>query len=119
MASATIESLQKEIVQLQSRCESLENREPIHVLVQSLSPESLTLTKPFYIVVRCSDDQYIATFFDANLSASGDTPSEAVSNLKDFISSSFELLSGMNEHELGPEPRKQKKVLQEFIQEKS
>ncbi|GAF95929.1 unnamed protein product, partial [marine sediment metagenome] len=36
---------------------------------------------------------YIATFFDANISASGDTQTEAIFNLKDMIVGTFEILS--------------------------
>jgi len=70
-------------------------------------------------VVRFEQDQYIASFYDANLGASGDTQEEAVSNLKDVLLSTYDILTGMSEDELGPGPLQQRKVLEEFVRKES
>ncbi len=113
-----IEALEKEIADLKGRCELLERLSPILVPIETLTPEPYIIKKPFHAVVRYQDDQYIASFFDANLSASGDTQMEAVLNLKDMVVSAFEMLSIMGEADLGPGPLQQKKVLGEFIRKK-
>ena len=113
-----LEALQKEIADLKGRCELLERLSPILVPIETLTPEPYIIKKPFHAVVRYQDDQYIASFFDANLSASGDTQMEAVLNLKDMVVSAFEMLSIMGEADLGPGPLQQKKVLGEFIRKK-
>ena len=54
--------------------------------------QALKIKKELHAVVRSHGDEHIATFFDANISASGDTETEAVSNLKDTIIGIFECL---------------------------
>ena len=110
--------LEREVALLKQRCSRLEELSPILVPIQSLAPEPYEVIKPLWAVVKVQDDQYIATFFDANISASGDTQTEAIFNLKDMIVGSFEILSETSANELGPEPVQQKKVLQEFIAKK-
>jgi len=57
----------------------------------------------------------VASFFDANLSASGDTEREAVSNLKDMIVLSLEMFEKLSDEQLGPGPARQKVVLADFV----
>jgi len=92
--------------------------ESLQVPIQSLAPEPYEVIKPFQVVVRAADGEYIASFFDANLSASGETQAEAVLNLKDIIAGTFEILAGMNDAELGPGPLRQKRTLEEFVRPK-
>jgi hypothetical protein len=66
------------------------------------------------VVVRPSDGEYEATFFDANIGIIGDTEEEAVRNLKLLIVDTFEMLES-NEASLGPEPARQLAVLREFL----
>ncbi len=115
----SIEGFKGEILALKSRCEILERTSPLIVPIESLAPEPYEVVHPFHVVVRLEDEQYIASFFDANLSASGDTYAEAVSNLKDIIVGTLEILDGIDENELGPGPLQQKQVLEEFVQRKA
>jgi len=88
----------------------------ITVPVQSFFPEPIEIIKPFNVVVRSAGEDFIATFFDANVNASGDTDEEAFSNLKDMIVATFELLTRtVSQNELGPGPSKQLGVLKEFL----
>lgn len=113
-----LETLQREVALLKGRCAVLERLSPILVPIESFAPEPYEVVKPLHAVVRYQNEQYIASFFDANLSASGDTQVEAVLNLKDIIASTFEILTTLQESELGPGPLQQRKVLEEFVQKK-
>ena len=110
--------LQREVELLKERCSRLEELSPILVPIQSLSPEPNEVIKPFHVVVRIQGEDCIATFFDANLSASGETQAEAIYNLKDVIVGVLDILSTIDESELGPGPAQQKKTLREFIRKK-
>ena len=113
-----IEVLEKEVMLVKERCAALERWNPIVVPIESLTPEPYQIIKSFHGVVQVQGDQYIATFFDANISASGDTQAEAVFNLKDMIVGAFEILNSREEDKLGPGPAHQRKVLQEYIRKK-
>ncbi|MBM4036287.1 MAG: hypothetical protein FJ291_31510, partial [Planctomycetes bacterium] len=76
-----LESLEKGVLALRKRVAKLEARAPTIVPIETLAPEPYELLKPFHAVVEFCDDSYIATFYDANISASGDTQQEAVENL--------------------------------------
>ncbi len=96
----------------------LEKTTTLLVPIQSMAPEPYEVIKPFQVVVRAIDSEYVASFFDANLSASGETQAEAVLHLKDVIAGAFEILANMTDAEHGPGPLRQKRTLEEFIRRK-
>lgn len=110
-----IEGLEKEILLLRNRCDNLERTAPVIVPIESFAPEPYDIIKPFHVVVKFYEDQYIASFFDANLSASGGTPEEAVFNLKDMLIETFDILNELEDDKLGIGPRQQKAILKEFL----
>ncbi len=83
--------------------------------IASLEPEPFKLNRQIYIVVQPEEDQFLATFFDANINASGDTEVEAVDNVKDAIVSSFRRFEQLGEERLGPGPRRQYAVLRSLV----
>jgi len=108
--------LQTEIRLLEARLSSVQKQASLTVPIQSFSPEPVELVKPLNVVVQRADEDFTASFFDANINASGETEEEAVSNLKDMIVATFELLSrSLSAHQLGPGPRKQLGVLSQFL----
>jgi hypothetical protein len=112
---ARLECLEREILLLKYRCANLERTTPTLVAVESFAPEPYEVIKPFHVVVKFYEDQYIASFFDANLSASGGTQEEAVFNLKDMLIDAFDILNEVEDDKLGPGPQQQKAVLKEFL----
>lgn len=113
------EAIEKELLLVERRVGQLEESAALIVPVESLAPEPFAVLRSFHVVVRAQDDGYIATFFDANLSASGDTREEAVTNLKDIIVGVYRVLASHQQHELGPGPAKQLRVLRDFIAPRS
>lgn len=114
-----IQALEMKVSSLDKRCRVLEQQRPVLAPIATLAPEPYEVIKPLYVSVRVEEGQYIASFFDANLSASGDTREEAVLNLKDIIATTFEILGTMDESELGPGPLQQRKVLEEYVRRKT
>jgi hypothetical protein len=112
-----LKTLEKAILELRYAVRRLEERRTIHVPVETLAPDTLVLLKPITIVVQPDDDQFIATFFDANINASGDTQVEAVDNLKATVCSQFRRFSELGEDRLGPGPAKQLATLRGVIRE--
>ncbi len=110
-----IEVLTREILLMKNRIAKIEAEAPIIAPIESLSPEPYDIYKPIHTVVRKQGDEYIATFYDANLSASGDTDTEAIYNLKDIIVGTFEILSSHERIDLAPGPARQLDVLESFI----
>ena len=108
-------SVQQQIEDLQSRVSMLEQGRVLHIPVTTFAPAPYEVVQPFEIVVEPSGEEYVASFYDANVNASGETPTEAYANAKDMILGTFELLSEMDEGELGPEPHRQLAVLGQFV----
>src|ERR1700757_5007489 len=48
------------------------------VPVTTLDPEPFELAREIQVVVQPDDDSFVATFFDANINASGETQQDAV-----------------------------------------
>lgn len=113
---AKAENLEKRIISLEQRFTQLERRRPnLLVPINTFVPEPYELTAPFFVAVEIEDDQFTATFFDANVSASGDTEEEAIGNLKSLILDTFDSLSAEDKTMLGPEPRRQLAILERFL----
>lgn len=107
--------LEKVVLELRHVVSELTTERTIQVPIVSLAPEPYTLKHPIIAIVQPDWDQFIATFFDANITAAGDTQNEAIDNLKDVLLSAFRRLSELGEEKLGPGPRKQYAVLKSLI----
>jgi len=117
-ADMRLSILEKVVLELRSTVNDLQNRQTITVPLISLEPEPLELIRQIPVVLQPDGDGFMATFFDANINASGDTQTDAVENLKDLIASSFHRFSELGEEKLGPGPRRQFAVLRSLIQKK-
>jgi hypothetical protein len=115
--AARLEALEKEVLLLRERVAKLEVAAPVCVMVDTLVPEHYELKKPFHVLIEPTGEEYVASFLDANLSASGDTQAEALHNLKDIVIGSYEILSRHDPSELGPGPTRELAVLKEFLKE--
>lgn len=90
------------------------NWNQIAIYVTDLEAEKYTLSKPVLIAVtREDEDEYIASFPQAEISRSGNTVGEAVGWLKSSMVELYELFK--QEQMLGPLPRRQLQVLGEYI----
>ena len=87
----------------------------LRVPVHSLAPEPFEILSPIEVIIRPAGDGFIATFFDANVNASGDTETEAFENVKDMIVATFSEFTTIGIDRLGPEPARQFAVLKKFI----
>jgi len=87
----------------------------IVVPIATFAPEALEVVAPVPVVIQASQDGYLASFFDANLNAFGETQQQAYANLKDIIVAVFGRLGEEPKTKLGKEPLRQLKVLQRFI----
>lgn len=83
--------------------------------INSLQPEPFKLLQPIPVLIQPQGPEWVASFYDANLHASGETEQEAFDNLRSVILDVFESL-GQDKAELGPGPAKQIAVLRTFIE---
>jgi len=82
--------------------------------ITTLAPESVAVLRDIPVVVRPTEDGFLATLFDANIGMTGDTQEEAVENLKALLVDVFEQLE-REENQLGPGPQRQLATLRSFI----
>jgi len=85
-------------------------------VIRSLSPHNGTLRRDMHVVVRPVDSDWVASFFDGNVHASGQTEIEAIDNLKSMLLDYFEELSELPHEALGVEMRRCYDVLSEYIE---
>jgi hypothetical protein len=86
------------------------------VPMTTLATLGLTLRRDIPVVIDQTDSGFVATFFDANLSMSGDTKEEAFRNLRGLLVDVFTDLEREPPDRLGPGPPMQLQVLPSFIQ---
>ncbi len=113
--TSRLEVLSREILLLKRRVTQLEAQTSCIVPIESLHPEPHKIVQTINAVVRLVDDEYTATFFDANISTTGDTDIEAIANLKDLIAGTFDMLSAHESDRLAPGPERQLSVLETYI----
>lgn len=89
------------------------------VPISTFAPVPIEVLKEIKAVVQPDDDEFTATFFDANVNAAGCNQVEAIENLKDLILSRFEYLNAQPPAKLGPALAKQIAVLRDFIRRRS
>jgi putative addiction module CopG family antidote len=87
--------------------------------ITTLAPEPYEILRDIPAVVEPAGNGFIATFFDGNISTSGDTEVEAVSNLRSLILDIFEYLDCEPSDSLGPELTRQLAVLRVFLKRTS
>jgi len=107
------DAILREIRELRSAI--AQRSEAVVVPIATMAPEPYRVLRDIPAVLEPADDGFIATFFDANISTSGDTAEEAVSNLRSLILDVFDYLSSEPLNSLGPEPARQLAVLREFL----
>ncbi len=69
---------------------------------------------PLPVVVQPESGVYMASLFDIAISASGESPEEAIDSLKDIVAAKFRLFT-KEESILGEQPRRQLGALRQFI----
>jgi hypothetical protein len=110
-----VKAIEAEIDLLKRRVAKLERSVPACVPVTTLAPEPYEILQPFHAVIRSRGSEYVASFLEANLSATGGTQEEAVWNLKDTVVAAFDMLASHDATALGPGPARQLSVLRQFV----
>ena len=113
-----LEALADGVRELRVQLAAMETCHAFTVSITTLAPEPYDLLREIKVVVQASDDEYTATFFDANVNASGCNQVEAVENLKDIILSRFDYLDRRSPDKLGPALARQLTVLRQFLRRK-
>jgi len=111
--AASLEKLVPRIAKLEADVADI--RKHADVVIATFCPEPYTLRHSIPIHIQPTDGSFVATFFDANISTSGETEEEAFANLKSLIAETFDFLESVPEEQLGPEPFRQLAVLREFV----
>lgn len=102
---------------LEQRVKVLEDARVRHESLTSLSPSAFKVKKALPISIISNGDDFVATFFDAKISATGDTAAEAMWNIKDILILKFtRLLELSAAGAMGSFLKKQLAVLSEFIE---
>jgi len=86
--------------------------------ITNLESAKYSLKHPIVLCIeQVADDEWLATFVEAELSRTGDTPHDAVDWLRSSIVQLFQVFKA--EKALGPLPKRQFEVLGRYIVEKS
>src|SRR5947209_4931943 len=98
--------LQERLSLLEAKVNGLSKAGSFIVPITTLAPAPFDVLNEIKVVVQCTDEDFLASFFDANVNASGCNEVDAVENLKDILISRFEYLDSLPPAKLGPGPAK-------------
>ena len=111
-----MQMLERKMLLLEEQIRHSQNSKPKVVVINTLMSEPVIVKTPIYITISNVDDSYIAEFSDANISASGDTPDEALTNIKDIICAKYLLFKKHRVEELGKKIYQQYLILCQYIE---
>ncbi len=111
-----LNALEERLNELENRLAETVTRDSVVVPITTFAPEPFQVLKEIKAVIQKEDeDEFTATFFDANVNATGCNQVDAIDNLKDLILSRFEFLNAQSPEKLGLGLAKQIAVLREFV----
>jgi hypothetical protein len=112
-----LKALSDQVSLLTEHCKKLRDGQSIIVPITTLEPEPYELVKEIMAVVQPDgDDSFVATYFDGNINASGNTQVDAIANLKDMMIALYETLE--KEPKLGRGPARQLAILRGLMRRK-
>jgi hypothetical protein len=114
-----IGGFEKRITMLENKVRELSSPHSFVVPITTLGTEPYDLLKEIKVVIQASDEEFLATFFDANVNAFGCNEADALDTLKDMLLRRFDYLESLQPEKLGPGPAKQLAVLRCFIRRRS
>lgn len=116
-----LESIESRVTRIEEKLAHLEGGRPAPATVSlgTVEPEPFELVRDLEILIEPSDDGFVASFFDANLSISGETQHEALTNLKALMIDVFERLQELGQRKVGPGPKRQLQVLRSATKPKA
>jgi len=87
-------------------------------MIDTLDSNEYTLSSPQIITIRQIDDNnYVAHMISQDISASGETISEAIESLKDVVAMMVKVLYAYPRRNLGPAPMRQLRALNRVVRE--
>jgi hypothetical protein len=116
-----IETLEREIACVKAQVAEIQKSRSIQVPINTFAPMPFEPTKPISVLVEPVSDEsgepceYIATFVDGVVSATGDTIEDAVAMLKDRMVGQLKSLGKAAPASLGMIPRQQLAALQSVM----
>jgi len=87
----------------------------IALSIAELGEPGYRLLKSIPITIQIEEGAYLASFFEANVHASGDTDQEAYENLRSMVLDTFDSLEKRTDSELATGAQHQRRVLVAYI----
>lgn len=115
-------SLTLAVLRNEKRIEALEAsfgqiaERPFMASIATLTVQGLKLKQHIPILVKPNGDDYVVSFVDANIGATGETVPEAIESFKEIMAAMFRKLRSLQASALGPGPSGQLKILNDFIE---
>ncbi|HET9228498.1 MAG TPA: hypothetical protein VFR31_17610 [Thermoanaerobaculia bacterium] len=92
-----------------------ERIDPVTLQISTFAPEPYEVLRPIPVLIRPDGDEFVASFVEANVNASGETQQEAFESLKLLVLDVFDSLRSHPSEKLGPESARRLAVLRDFI----
>jgi predicted RNase H-like HicB family nuclease len=92
-----------------------ERIDPVTIPISTFAPQPYEVLRPIPVLIRPDGEEFVASFVEANVNASGETQQEAFENVKSLILDAFDSLRSHPPEKLGPEPARRLAVLRDFI----
>jgi hypothetical protein len=92
-----------------------ERIDPVTLQISTFAPEPYAVLRPIPVLIRPEGEEFVASFIEANVNASGETQQEAFENLKALVLDIFDSLKSHPADKLGPESARRLAVLRDFI----
>jgi hypothetical protein len=110
-APSELAALRNEITTLKAIIEQLASKRNIIVMITTLYPDPFRLLRDVPVNLEIDEDDCVATWYEANISASAESEGDAIAYFKAQLVSAFVLFETTPESEMGPLPLRQWNVI--------
>lgn len=104
------------LLEFEHRLQRIEESGGVSIAIATLGESTVRLLRPVPVTIRFNGDDFIASFFDANIHASGETEQEAFDGLREMLIGTFTLLDSHDSSSLSNEMQRSLRVLRQFIE---
>ena len=88
---------------------------PVSLTIAEFGTSDYEAVKPIPVTVRNEDGSFVASFFEANIHAAGETDQEAYDNLRSLILDMYDSVAESEESSLAPPLQTQRGVLRTYV----
>ena len=111
-----ISSLRADLIGLTEEIQRIQETHIFVIPLATLAPQPYRMLHQIPVTIKEDGDEFVASFTEASVSASGETEADAIANFKEMMLSLYEIFESTPVDRMGPLPTRQWNILRNVVQ---